>query len=110
LQAPGRNGHTLPPSAQHVGDKLLRHQDFGAIQSVVAQEQPSAETLFQWMQAVADSRLRDLCNERLGIAEQDLLKWTTSGKLLLQHPRRNFQSMAADLRHSSMWDFSASED
>jgi hypothetical protein len=83
LQAPGRNGDALPPSAQHVGDKLLRHYNFGAIQSIMAQEQPSAETLFQWMQAVADSRLRDLRNERLRIAQQDLLKRTTAGKLLL---------------------------
>jgi hypothetical protein len=57
LQSSSRDCHALPPTAQHVCDKLLRHWDFGAIQSVMIQEQLSAETLLQWMEAVADSRL-----------------------------------------------------
>jgi hypothetical protein len=57
LQAAGSDSHALSSSAQHVGNELLRHQDFGSIYSVVAQEQPTAETLLQRMQAIADSRL-----------------------------------------------------
>jgi hypothetical protein len=57
LQVPRRYGNALPSSAHHICDVLLRHQDLGAIHSIVAHEQPSAETLFQRMQAVADSRL-----------------------------------------------------
>jgi hypothetical protein len=57
LQVPGRNGHALSSSAHHVGDELLRHKDLGAIHSIMAQEQPSAEPLLQRMQSVADSRL-----------------------------------------------------
>jgi hypothetical protein len=44
LQVPGRYGNALASSAHHICDVLLRHQDLGAIHSIVTQEQPSAET------------------------------------------------------------------
>jgi len=57
LQVPGCYGNALASSAHHICDILLRHQDLGAVHSIMAQEQPSAEPLFQGMQTVADSRL-----------------------------------------------------
>jgi hypothetical protein len=57
LQVSSSYGYAFSSSTYHIGDILLCHQDLGAVHSIMAQEQPSAEALFQGVQTVADSRL-----------------------------------------------------
>ena len=73
-------------------------------------EKPSAKTLLYRMQPITDGRLRDLGDERLYIAQQDILKQATACKLCLDHSRGYLDSIAADLHDSSMRGSAASEE
>jgi len=70
LQMPGGHSDALTPSTQHVCNELLGHQQFGATNSVLAKEQPSAETLFDRVKAIAHGRLGNLRQQGLRVAQQ----------------------------------------
>jgi hypothetical protein len=53
-----RDGFTT--HTQHVGDKLLRHDEFVGRQAIVAEKQPTTKLLLHGMKPVADGRLRYL--------------------------------------------------
>jgi hypothetical protein len=62
------------------------------------------------MHAVADSRLRDLRDERLRVSQQNALKGTTTRKLLLQSFSGYLKSVSADLHHGPMGDCATPEE
>ena len=47
---------------------------FVRVQTIVAEEQPAAKLLFEWMEPISDHGLRYLGDQRLRVAEQELLE------------------------------------
>jgi hypothetical protein len=76
----------------HVGDQLLCHQEFIALQAIHAEQQPATQLPVQRMVPVADSRLRHLRDQRLGIAKQQVHDRPTPPELLLH--QRGFKPQA----------------
>jgi hypothetical protein len=70
-----------PP--KHIGYEFVRHDQFVVLHAIVAQQKPAAEPLLHGMKPVADGCLRDLRDERLRVAQQELLNRTTASKFIL---------------------------
>jgi hypothetical protein len=64
--------YPLTTYTQHIGDQFLRHHELVTLQSIEAQQQPSAQLLIQRMMAVANCGLRHLCNKGLRVAQQQM--------------------------------------
>src|ERR1700730_357620 len=73
--------HAFAAYAQHVRDEFLSHLQLVGMGAVAGHQQPAAESLFYWVQAVANGGLRDLRDQGLGVAEQQLLKITATTEL-----------------------------
>ena len=76
--------HAFAPHAQHVGDQLLRHADIVALHAIQAQQQPAAQALVQRMVPVARCRLRDLRDQCLGVAQEQVHQRAGPLKLFFQ--------------------------
>ena len=72
-------GNPLPANAEHVGDEFLGHDELVALQSIQAQEEPSAKLLIYRVMAVAHGRLRHLGDERAWVYRSS--KWRMGGRL-----------------------------
>ena len=53
----GSQRDTFAPHAQHIGDKVVRHYQLVRVQTVVAQQQPTAQLLFDGMETIANGGL-----------------------------------------------------
>ena len=74
-------GDALTAHPQHVGDELLGHQQLVRGPAVVGQQEPAAEALLDRVQAVAHGGLRDLGDQRLGVAQERELKRAAAPEL-----------------------------
>ena len=59
-------------NAEHVGNKFLRHHQFGTLQPIQAQQKPAAQLLIEGMVPIAYCGLRHLCDERLGVSQEQV--------------------------------------
>ena len=91
-------GHALPTHAQHVGDQLLRHDQFVVPQTIQAQQQPTAQLLVKRVVAIANRRLRHLRDQRLRVPQQQVQHWR-SVELFLDRPGLQLETMAGALNH-----------
>jgi hypothetical protein len=80
--------YALSTSTEHIRDELLGHQQIRVIFPVVAQEQPTTESLFHRMQSVAHGGLGNLRDEGLRVSQKQALKRPGTGEFLLQPFRR----------------------
>ena len=55
--------------AQHHGEELLGQQELVGLHAVVRHQHPAAAALLQGMEVVARRRLRDLVEQRMGVAQ-----------------------------------------
>ena len=53
----GSQRYTFAAHAQHIGDKVVRHYQLIRIQTVVAEQQPTAKLLFDGVETIADGSL-----------------------------------------------------
>jgi len=93
-------GHAFPAHAEHVGDQLLGHRELVARQPVQAEQQPAAELLVERVMAVADSRLRHLRDECLGVAQHEV-QHRCPLELVLHGCRRQPEAFARTLHDSA---------
>ncbi|MNI44024.1 hypothetical protein D3C73_983750 [compost metagenome] len=84
LQMPRRLGHAFAPHAQHIGDQFLRHDDFVGPQAVQAKQQPAAQLLVQRVVPIAHGGLGHLRQERLRVAQQQVLHGPAPVELVFQ--------------------------
>jgi hypothetical protein len=84
--------HPFAPHAQHAGNQFLRHADIVALHAIEAQQQPPAQALLQRVVPVARCGLRNLRDQRLGVAQQEVHQRASLLKLFFQrvcaHPER----------------------
>ncbi|MNL28984.1 hypothetical protein D3C87_1506540 [compost metagenome] len=73
LQMAGGLRDAFAPHAQHVGDQLLRHDQFVGLQPVQAEQKPPAKLLVQRVMAVAHRRLGHLRQQCLRVSKQQML-------------------------------------
>src|SRR5213593_1578211 len=66
----------LPARTKHGSDELLSHHKLAGFDSVVTEQEPSAQALFGRVPAIARSGLGNLGNQRLRVAQQQELKLT----------------------------------
>jgi len=89
LQFPGGLRDPFAAHPEHVGDQLLRHRELVRGQPIEAEQQPAAELLVDRTMPVADRRLRHLRQQRLRIAQQQMLRRPGASELALQQlPRK----------------------
>src|SRR5438067_47248 len=74
LERAGGNRHRRPPHAEHLGEKLLGEGKLVGAHPIVRQQQPAAAALLHRVQAVTGDLLRDLTEQRLGVALQHAAK------------------------------------
>jgi len=60
LKNAGRKADAGTPSPQHLGQEFMRDGEKFRVYAVLAHEQPAREALFDFVQAIACSNLRDL--------------------------------------------------
>lgn len=65
-----------PSDTEHVCDQFLRHAQLVRRKAVEAEQELATELLIDRMMPVANRSLGHLRDERLGIAQQQALKWT----------------------------------
>src|SRR5258706_5252902 len=73
LQPASGRRDALAAHAEHAGDQLLRHDHLARADAIDRQQQPAAQLLLDEMVPVAGGRLQHLCDQRLGIAQQQAL-------------------------------------
>src|SRR5438132_601055 len=88
LQLSGGLRDALAAHSQHVRDQLLGHGELVRGQPVQAQEQPAAQLLLHRVMPVAYGRLRHLRDQRLGVAQQQMLQRAVALELPLEDFRR----------------------
>ena len=101
LQLESRFCHALAAHAEHVGDQFMRHHELVALQAVEAHQQPATELPVQGVEPVAHRRLRHLCDQRLGVAQQKAHQRAGSGELRLYHRRRQHKTTARAKHHGA---------
>ena len=94
LQFSGRLRDTLAAHAEHVGNEFLRHHQLVGGQPVEAEQQPAAQLLVHGMMAIARRGLRHLRQQRLCVAQQQVLQRTGAEELFLEKPSRQAPGVA----------------
>ena len=88
LELAGGLGDAFAPHAEHVRDEFLGHGQLVARQSVKRKQQPATQLLVDRVMSIADCGLGLLGDERLGIAQQDVLQLAVTMKFLLEPSAR----------------------
>src|SRR6202521_59477 len=99
LQLAGGFGNAFAAHAQHVGDQFLGHGEFVRLQTIEAQQQPSAQLLVDRMMPIAYRRLRHLGDQRLGVAQQEVHGRAETPELILEQSGLEPESMPGALHH-----------
>jgi len=100
LQMIGRKRDALAADAEQIGDLLVGHDKCRRLLMIVIHQYPAAKLLVDIVQPIADSCLRDLRDQRLGIAHQYVLKVTALRKfghhVGTLHPKRTAGTLNDD--------------
>ena len=72
LQLERALGDAFAANAEHVGDKFLRHHQFGTLQPIQAQQKPAAQLLIEGMVPIAYCGLRHLRDEGLRVSQEQV--------------------------------------
>jgi hypothetical protein len=97
LQPAGCLGHPFAANAEHVGDQLLGHGERLVLQSIQGQQQPAAQLLIDGMVAIAGSGLHHLGDQRLGVAQHQVVEFLVAIEFGLEVPTPEPVGMAAAL-------------
>ncbi|MNR17658.1 hypothetical protein D3C85_1343360 [compost metagenome] len=84
LELAGGVGHAFAAYTQHVGDQLLGHGQFIALQAIERQQQPAAQLLVDGVVAVAHCRLGHLRDQGLGVAQHQQQHFFMAVELVLE--------------------------
>src|SRR6202158_5835276 len=101
LQLPGGFGGAFTAHAQHVGDQFLGHGELVRLQTIETQQQPAAQLLVDRMMPIAYRGLRHLCDQRLGVAQQEVHRRTETPELILKQSGLEPESVPRALHHSA---------
>lgn len=74
LQSAERFRHAFPPHAEHEGHSFMGRPQLAGGGPVEGQQQPAAQLLLHYVEAVTDGRLRRQREERLRVEEQQVLQ------------------------------------
>jgi len=72
LKLARRFAHSRPSRAEHDGDELMRQLQFGRMRPILTQQEPTCQPSVNRAGTLAGSRLRDLDDESLRVAQQCL--------------------------------------
>ena len=87
---------------QNMGNELLRHEQLGAVYTVVAHQELAAQALFHGMQAVAYRGLGYLGEKRLRISQQNVLHRSVMCDFIPEKLCRDSQRVPCDLDNRPM--------
>lgn len=99
LERAGRFGDALPPRPQHVGEEFLREPEFIKVYMVLSRKQLAAESLPYGVKAVTDGGLGYLRDERIGVAEDQVVQRPAPVELGLKNSGLQPLARAFGLHH-----------
>ena len=93
----GRVRYARTPHPEHHGEKLLGERETVRMHSILSHEKPATTPLFQKMKCIASSRLGDLIEECVRVAEHHPLHHDAPLQFRSKNARFHFQAGAAHL-------------
>src|SRR5260370_127177 len=84
-------------------EKLLRNREFILLYSIVGEQQPAGESLFECVRSVATGGLSYLSKQRIGETQEKIEQQAILLYFGFQVTRRHFQRLAVGLDQRLLW-------